>query len=114
MLPVISPGALLSIEPGSFQNQQPRPGEIVAFQRGETLVCHRFYGVLKIGARHYGIERGDNNRIAGLFRLEAYVGRLTVVDSNAAEELFREVQKPPLIILIWGLLRERFDWLFRK
>jgi len=113
MLPVISPGAMLTIETGSFGEQAPQPGEIVAFRRGEGLVCHRFYGTLRIGKRQLGIERGDNNRIAGLFRLENYVGRLHAVDGQSGETLFRMVRKPGFLQLVIGLIHERWDWLVR-
>jgi len=114
MLPVIPPGAWLSINPGSFREQNPKPGEIIAFRRGEGLVCHRYYGVLRIGRRRYGIERGDRNRIAGLFRLDAYAGRLIAVDTRAATDLFRSVKKPALLNLFGGLIRERLGWVCRK
>ena len=114
MLPVIPPGAWLSIDPGDFSEQDPRPGEIIAFRRGAGLVCHRFYGVLRMGRRRYGIERGDRNRIAGLFRLEAYAGRLIAVDARSAADLFRTVKKPALPLLFGGLVWERLGWIYRK
>jgi len=114
MLPAIPPGASLSIEPGTFNQQNPRPGEIVAFRRGAGLVCHRFYGTIRIGRRRYGIERGDRNRIAGLFRLEEYIGRLISADARAGAELFRTVKTPSVFALFGGLIRERLDWIGRK
>jgi len=111
---MIQPGAALSIEPGSFTEQEPKAGEIIAFRRGEGLVCHRFYGTIRMGRQRYGIEKGDRNRIAGLFRLEDYIGRLVAVDTTAAAELFRTVKKPSVFILIGGLIRERMDWIRRK
>lgn len=114
MLPVIQPGAVLSVEPGEFQKQNPAAGEIIVFKRGEKLVCHRFYGSIRICRRRYGIEKGDRNLIAGLFRPEEYVGRLISVDKTPAKELFRTVQKPSVFTLLWGLIRERADWVRRK
>ena len=114
MLPVIQPGAALSIEPGSFTEQNPTAGEIIAFRRGAGPVCHRFYGTVRIGRRRYGIERGDRNRIAGLFRLDDYIGRLITVGKTDGRELFKEVQKPAVFTLFGGLLYERFDWIRRK
>jgi len=114
MLPVIQPGASLSIEPGNFTGQNPKAGEIFAFRRGEELVCHRFYGTIRIGRRRYGIEKGDRNRIAGLFRLNDYIGRLIAVDKTDGSELFKEVRKPSVFTLFGGLLYERFDWIRRK
>lgn len=114
MLPMIQPGASLSIEPGSFTEQNPAAGEIVAFRRGEELVCHRFYGTIGIGRRCYGIEKGDRNRIAGLFRPDDYIGRLIAVDETAGRALFKEVRKPSVFTLCGGLLYERFDWIRRK
>jgi len=114
MLPVIQPGAALSIEPGTYGEQNPKAGEIIAFRRGEGLVCHRFYGTIGISRRRYGIEKGDRNRIAGLFRLEDYIGRLIAVDARAAAELFRIVKKPSVFVLFGGLIREHLDWICRK
>ena len=114
MLPMIQPGAALSIEPGSFTEQNPSTGEIVAFRRGEELVCHRFYGTIGIGRRRYGIEKGDRNRIAGLFRLDDYIGRLIAVDKTDGSELIKEVRKPSIFSLFGGLLYERFDWIRRE
>jgi len=114
MLPVIQPGAVLSVEPGEFSEQNPTAGEIVVFRRGKELVCHRFYGSIRIGLRRYGIEKGDLNQIAGLIRPEEYIGRLISVDKTPAEELFRKVQKPSVFTLLWGLIRERADWVRRK
>jgi len=114
MLPAIPPGACLSIEPGQFKDHNPQPGEIIAFRRGDGLVCHRYYGVLRIGRRRYGIEKGDRNRIAGLFRPEAYAGRLIAVDTRAATDLFCSVKKPSAWVLFGGLIRERLDWICRK
>jgi hypothetical protein len=110
MLPGIQPGALLLIQPGTFSGQSPQKGEIIAFRRGEGLVCHRFYGVQQIGHQVYGIEKGDFNRITGIFRIEDYYGKLAAVDGKPAVDFFREVQKPRIAILLWGLLKE---WIYR-
>lgn len=114
MLPVIQPGALLLIQPGTFTEQSPQKGEIIAFRRGAGLVCHRFYGVLKIGQKVFGIEKGDFNRIAGIFRIEDYCGRLIMVDEKPAAEYFVKVEKPSIVILLWGLLQERIYRFCRK
>ncbi len=114
MLPVIKAGASLSIEPGNYTEQNPNAGEIVTFRRGEGLVCHRFYGTIRIGWRRYGIEKGDRNRIAGLFRLDDYIGRLIAVDKTDSSELIKEVRKPSVFTLFGGLLYERFDWIRRE
>ena len=114
MLPGIRSGALLMIQPGTYSEQSPRLGEIIAFWRGEGLICHRFYGVLQIGHQVYGVEKGDFNRIAGIFRIEDYCGKLIAVDEKPAAEYFTEVQKPHVAFLFWGLLHERFYRFFRK
>ncbi len=114
MLPEIQPGALLYIESGKFQEQALKPGELIAFYRGDGIVCHRYYGTVKIGRKYYGIEKGDYNRIAGLFRMSDYLGKVTMIDKESANFFFREVQKPRKIALFWGLLQERFHWLFQK
>ena len=114
MLPVIQPGAALSVEPGKFNEHNPQAGEIIAFRRGKGLICHRFYGTVRIGRRCYGIEKGDRNRLAGLFHPNDYIGRLIAVDKTDASELFKEVQKPSICTLFGGLLYERFDWIRRK
>jgi len=114
MLPGIQPGALLMIQPGTYPEQSPRKGEIIAFRRGAGLVCHRFYGVLQIGNKVFGIEKGDFNRIAGIFRIEDYCGKLIAVGEKPATGYFTEVHKPHVAFLFWGLLQERFYRFFRK
>lgn len=106
MLPVIPPGALLFIEIGSFNEQQPRPGELIAFRRGEQLVCHRFYGTLRIGWRRYGIEKGDANQVAGLFRISSYRGRLQQLGEQPGRILYRRISRPARRTLFSGLIRE--------
>lgn len=107
MLPAIPPGAVLSIEVGYFKEQKPRPGEMIAFLRGNQIVCHRFYGTLRIGWRHYGIEKGDANRVAGLFRIGTYLGRIQQVGEQGGQMFYRQVIRPPLPHLLVGLIRER-------
>ncbi|MBU4445536.1 hypothetical protein KJ656_10710 [bacterium] len=43
-----------------------------------------------MGRRRYGIEKGDRNRIAGLYHLDDYIGRLISADAKPAGELFRK------------------------
>ena len=114
MLPVIKPGALLSIDRGNLQDQSPQPGELVAFQRGAGIVCHRYYGTVRIFGTTYGIEKGDYNLLSGVFRLNQYVGKVVAVDGNSAEKYLKAVNKPRTIALLWGLFRERFRWIFIK
>lgn len=107
MLPMIPPGAALSIEVGNFQEQKPHPGELIAFRRGNQIVCHRFYGTLRLGWRRYGIEKGDANQVAGLFRIGAYLGRIRQVDGQAGQTFHRQVIRPAIPQLLIGLIRER-------
>lgn len=109
MLPAIPPGAVLSIEVGNFEEQKPRPGELIAFRRGNQIVCHRFYGTLRIGWRRYGIEKGDANRVAGLFRVDTYLGCLEKVGEQAGQAFYQPVIRPPLPRLLIGLIRERLQ-----
>lgn len=62
----------------------------------------------------YGTKCRDRNRIAGLFRLDDYIGCLIAVDKTDGSELFKEVRKPSVFTLFRGLLYERFDWIRRE
>jgi hypothetical protein len=108
MLPVIEPGVLLSVQPEPFRENLPNPGELIVFKRGAGVVCHRYYGTMKLGRKRYIIEKGDRNRIAGLVRIDCYVGKATAVNNISADKFCKAVKKPSNLLLLLGLLRERW------
>jgi len=101
MRPLLPADAMITID--DLDGRRPRPGWIVVFTRGETLVAHR---VLLRGPGGAVYQKGDNNPTGGWLRAERLVGRVTAVvhpdgthlalDTPEADEIGRKAANESL------------------
>jgi len=83
MLPTIVPGALLKVLPFSSDKNLIQPQDLIVFNNGSQLICHRVLGIFRVGRHVYYYEKGDANRLGWIVSESKLIGKVTAIDGQA-------------------------------
>jgi signal peptidase I len=86
MYPAIRPGDIIDIVPVGGTGDLIKPGEVIALNRDDDMVVHRFIGYFERGGRRWVFTRGDSVlRADEPVPAEAVAGRVVAVTRGNGE-----------------------------
>jgi signal peptidase I len=87
MFPSVKPGSIIYIEPLE-KDENPRPGDIIAWKRGSGLVVHRLTTIIKCNEGLLFVTRGDSSLVDDLPILPGDIaGRVLKIEDANGEEV---------------------------
>jgi len=81
-----------------------RPAELIVFQRGGALVCHRLWHLIRLGKSRWVLEKGDGNWLPRLIPARSICGVVRSIDNNPV--IPPPLQELTLTQLLWRWLTD--------
>jgi len=106
MLPLIPDGSILTFIPCEADRSIVF-GDIVLFERGDTLVAHRVLNSFYKDGSLWFREKGDNKSLPGVFPADCLIGRIVQIEhNNSAHDLTggRARRTSRIIAMYYGVL----------